>query len=305
MEKISFSQFSSNIRHIITIVLIFSTITIQAAPHFPWSDIFEDYGISNEVSTKVLSVSGGDPFYDDSTRCGLWALNAPIAVRYGLYINRSIDERFDPQKASIAAAHYMSDLISFHRGDTSLAITAFVYGAAVCADSLAINHQLPQLPHFTYSAVPPTLDSIYNHSVGYNVDILHPIRITTLTDSLNIPLRTFRLLNPAIVTTSQWIMPETTIFLPDTNLLSHIYIGEQIVFDSITNLYRTTLQTHSQHLADNIKKANAETIYFVRSGDTLGHIAKRHNVTVKQIKAWNNLKSDFIRVGQRLRIKKN
>jgi LysM repeat protein len=51
-----------------------------------------------------------------------------------------------------------------------------------------------------------------------------------------------------------------------------------------------------------IKKANAVKIYLVKSGDTLSHIAKRHKVSVRQIKQWNNLKSDFLRVGQKLKI---
>ena len=38
----------------------------------------------------------------------------------------------------------------------------------------------------------------------------------------------------------------------------------------------------------------------VRSGDVLGTIAMREGVTVAEIKRWNGLESDFIRVGQRL-----
>jgi LysM repeat protein len=38
----------------------------------------------------------------------------------------------------------------------------------------------------------------------------------------------------------------------------------------------------------------------VRSGDVLGAIAMREGVTVAEIKRWNGLESDFIRVGQRL-----
>ena len=55
-------------------------------------------------------------------------------------------------------------------------------------------------------------------------------------------------------------------------------------------------------LKTSIKKANAVKIYLVKSGDTLSHIAKRHKVSVRQIKQWNNLKSDFLRVGQKLKI---
>ena len=44
--------------------------------------------------------------------------------------------------------------------------------------------------------------------------------------------------------------------------------------------------------------------YTVKSGDVLGKIARRHRTTVKQIKAWNNLKSDRISVGQKLKVGK-
>ena len=45
-------------------------------------------------------------------------------------------------------------------------------------------------------------------------------------------------------------------------------------------------------------------IYKVKRGDYLGRIAQRHHVTVSQLKKWNNLKSDFIREGQKLKIQK-
>ena len=44
------------------------------------------------------------------------------------------------------------------------------------------------------------------------------------------------------------------------------------------------------------------TIYVVKSGDYLAKISKRYNVTINSIKRLNNLKSDSIRVGQRLKL---
>jgi membrane-bound lytic murein transglycosylase D len=41
-------------------------------------------------------------------------------------------------------------------------------------------------------------------------------------------------------------------------------------------------------------------VYRVKSGDVLGTIARKHGVKVSQLKAWNDLKSTTIRVGQRL-----
>ena len=44
------------------------------------------------------------------------------------------------------------------------------------------------------------------------------------------------------------------------------------------------------------------TVYVVRSGDYLAKISKRYNVTINSIKQLNNLKSDNIRVGQKLKL---
>ena len=43
-------------------------------------------------------------------------------------------------------------------------------------------------------------------------------------------------------------------------------------------------------------------VYNVKSGDYLGKIASKYGTTVAKIKKWNNLKSNNIRVGQRLTI---
>jgi len=44
------------------------------------------------------------------------------------------------------------------------------------------------------------------------------------------------------------------------------------------------------------------SMYTVVRGDTLFRIAKNHGVTVKDLKSWNNLSTNVISVGQKLRI---
>ena len=42
--------------------------------------------------------------------------------------------------------------------------------------------------------------------------------------------------------------------------------------------------------------------YKVKSGDTLGKIARRNHCTVKQLMNWNKLKNDRLSVGQKLKV---
>ncbi len=48
--------------------------------------------------------------------------------------------------------------------------------------------------------------------------------------------------------------------------------------------------------------SNGGTVYTVKAGDTLSKIAKNQGTTVKALRAENNLRTDMIRVGQKLRI---
>jgi len=50
--------------------------------------------------------------------------------------------------------------------------------------------------------------------------------------------------------------------------------------------------------------ASGDAIYTVKSGDTLTGIAQSHHVTVRSLRAENDLKTDSIKVGQKLKIPK-
>jgi LysM repeat protein len=49
-------------------------------------------------------------------------------------------------------------------------------------------------------------------------------------------------------------------------------------------------------------EATGEAFYFVKSGDTLSRIAKTHNTTIKALKSVNELATDRIVVGEKLKI---
>jgi peptidoglycan DL-endopeptidase LytE len=61
-----------------------------------------------------------------------------------------------------------------------------------------------------------------------------------------------------------------------------------------------SLKSHSKNKKD--AKSNSGSIYVVRTGDTLIRIASSHGTTVSALKSANNLKSNTIQVGQKLKL---
>jgi membrane-bound lytic murein transglycosylase D len=43
-------------------------------------------------------------------------------------------------------------------------------------------------------------------------------------------------------------------------------------------------------------------VHRVRSGEFLGYIAEKHGVTVRQLMAWNNLRSSRLKIGDKLKV---
>jgi LysM repeat protein len=55
--------------------------------------------------------------------------------------------------------------------------------------------------------------------------------------------------------------------------------------------------------APRVSAAEAEKYYTVKKGDTAFNIARRNNITMRQLLNWNNLDFETVKVGQRLRVK--
>lgn len=64
----------------------------------------------------------------------------------------------------------------------------------------------------------------------------------------------------------------------------------------------TTAAASSSSSSSSTQSSTPTGTYTVKSGDTLSGIATRHGVTVNQLKQWNGLTSNNIRVGQKLKL---
>ena len=108
--------------------------------------------------------------------------------------------------------------------------------------------------------------------------------------------------------------------VPNTDIIADfiacVYLGEQdrLHFVEIAEplppkVIQPVKTASKKSVASSGKKASrpsgTRTIkYRIRKGDTLSHIARKYHVTVSKLKQWNHLKSDLIREGKTLTIKK-
>lgn len=302
----------------------FGTTSNNNKTQLPWQKVFDDCDLPEYAVKIPCKVTHCDCFYHSNNMAGLWALTPPVAIKYGLTINNVKDERLDPQVAAVAAAQYMSDLTAFYRNE-HLAILAYINTPALLNDVATANNL--QLTDTTSEATITRLmeflpnkwsetdipehaidemlhDSTIMHRNGVTITLRNPVRKTTLQETLNTSPQQFRSLNPAIVGSVEWLPVGITVYVTDTTALTTDFFStETTEYENFVSQCRAEQTATDMAREKAIQTANAETIYHVKSGDTLGHIAKRYKVSVNQIKKWNNLRSDMIRVGQKLRIK--
>lgn len=308
-----------------TIILLF-TITVNTQGHtkLPWDSLFSAYGLTQEMAMIPTCISSDlNINYNDGYSAGIWGLTPPVARQYGLIVNNDIDQRYDLKLASEVAARYLKDLMT-HYGNEKVATLAYLNGAALMVETAKIynidlqnvtDEDLEKLyNHFsllTYhsslltlnSSLLTHLDSLYNHTGYVKRKLEYPIRKQTVQDSLFHSAENFYIHNSTILPNALWI---DEVFVPENENIDEwfasIYESEIEALKQEQEELCKQKESKEQARIAAIKKANAVKIYHVKSGDTLSHIAKRHKVSVHQIKQWNNLKSDFLRVGQKLKI---
>ncbi|AOZ87849.1 peptidoglycan endopeptidase [Bacillus xiamenensis] len=75
-----------------------------------------------------------------------------------------------------------------------------------------------------------------------------------------------------------------------------IYVGQTLKINGTSS--KTTTNTTTK-----VKAASATTTHTVVKGDTLSKIGKKYGMTVKELKSVNKLKTDLIKIGQKLKVK--
>ncbi len=260
---------------------------------------------------------------------GLWQFMPYTAKLCGLEVNSLIDERLDPIKSTDAACRFLKSLYGIY-GDWNLAIAAYNCGPGNV--NKAIRRSGGQrdfwaiyeyLPRETRSYLPLFIAANYamNFADEHNIcpategklplaadtvminKRLHLLQVAEITD---IPIQDLRILNPQYRLDVVPGGKDYALCLPQEK--TGAFIEQQ---DTIFKHKADTLLVQRRQFIDLAQQspvgdfgAGGLIYYKIKRGDTLGGIAKKYKVTVKQLQRWNNLKNTNIREGRKLKIYK-
>ena len=284
-----------------------------------FDETFNKHDLPEELKAMAIIESAMNPLAVSRAGAkGMWQFMYATAKMYGLHIDSFVDERMDPFKAADAAARYLQDAYEIF-GDWNLAIASYNCGAGNVNKAIrrsggkrAFWDIWPYLPRETRGYVPAFVGALYamtyykEHGIKpeaiempAHVDTfrinkqLHLKQVAELTGA---PLEELKNLNPQY---RHDIIPgnskEYILRLPYTYTNAFIEHEDSVYTHKYDEFFNPTTIKKIQDGAD-----GERIVYVVKNGDYLGRIASRNRCTVAQIKRWNGLKSNNIRVGQRL-----
>ena len=234
---------------------------------------------------------------------GIWQFMMATGKGYGLRVNRYVDERRDPIRATVAAASYLSDL---HRVFQSWFLTLSAYSSGEGRVLRAIMKKETRdfwslaeqkaLPKETRNYVPKFIAAIYvarqiesNELADWKVDFIPPlqgikvssgVRLDEIAQVANIPLKVIKQYNPHFL---RGVIPPGTssyqLWIPKTLVNQHLELAMV-----------------------KLKPLKEAASYRVKKGDSLYRIARKFGTNIKALKSSNKIVRSRIYEGQLLKI---
>lgn len=267
---------------------------------------------------------------------GLWQFMYQTGKQYDLNIDSYVDERSDPLKATAAAAQYMSRMYKIF-GDWELVLASYNSGPGNVSKAIRRSggkqnywNIRKNLPKETQGYVPAFLATMYlyeyhkehgivpdeavmQHFATDTVMVKKQLSFKQISDLLEVPVSQLQVLNPSYKLN---VIPHYNdknhyLRLPNAKIAVFVSNEEKIYAytDYLQDLKehpfnRSRATSNSSSFGKRGKRiVESNTKYYkIRRGDNLGSIAKKYHVSITNLKKWNNLRSNKIASGKRLKI---
>ncbi len=254
---------------------------------------------------------------------GLWQFMYSTGKQYKLDVTSYVDERSDPIKSTKAAGQFLSRLYDIF-GDWDLALAAYNSGPGNVNKAIRRSggHRnywniRRNLPRETAGYVPAFLATMYvfeyaeEHGLKgrpverayFETDTIQVKSLITfdqISKLVGVSVEELKVLNPSYkLNVIPYVKGKNYSLRLPKDAMGKFVANEIQIYAHV----KKELESKESPLPALVKQAEKDRIrYKVRSGDYLGKIAERYGVRVSQLKQWNGLRSNNLRVGQRLTI---
>lgn len=242
---------------------------------------------------------------------GLWQFMPATGKIYKLEQNYYIDERRDVEKSTEAACEYLKKMYN-HYGDWLLSIASYNCGPGNVNKAMRNSggetfwEIINYLPKETQQYVPKFIAMAYlmNFHSEFNIlpaltssekEICVPVvcektmNVSVICKKIDMDEDEFKQYNPWLKSSVIPSKPDPlNLYIPASKLLEFYSQLDEIIEESASS------KTESY--------SSRNTVHIIKRGESLPVIARKYGVTVANLKQWNNLKSNTIHPGQRLKI---
>lgn len=304
MEGVVMATMGLNIKHYIALLLLSLATTMTMAQTetavAQWQRQACELRLPAKFATLPWALTNCDATFHTTHAEGAWALSASAAMRYGLRVDGTTDERRDVQKGARAALSYLADLAQLCKNDEVAMLTIYLtplYGEK--AETMAM-HVLTDM--IRLAAAPSKLAVKGWRTNMTEVELKQAVDTDALMEVLEVSATVFYKNNPHLSTKAKALPQGTVVNLTESQQSAFLAAESQLYASKVAA--EETRQEKSAVETPPVSKP-AYITYKVKNGDTLSGIAARHHVTVAQLVKWNKLpNADRLSLGQTLKIYK-
>lgn len=292
--------------------------------YFPlFEKYLKKYNLPDDLKYLSIVESGLNPrAISRAGAVGLWQFMPSTGRYYGLHQDWYIDERMDPEKATDAACRYLKQLYGMF-GNWNMALASYNAGPGNVRRAIRRSgykktfwEVYDYLPRETRAYVPQFVAIAYvlNYAEEHNFFVENELEyamevdtilvnqyldLETLAGQMNVCADDLKDLNPEV---KRGALPENVMNYPlrvPADKYGFIAANRVALLDSASKVGKERLEYLARNTVGSTY-GRTKLIHKVKSGDVLGKIAQRYNVRIADLRKWNGIRGNMIRVGERL-----